>query len=238
MGQSKSNHDSCFCGTSTISISHIMFTTASPSPYNFSQLILGLATRIPAMLFLRMHSNINKTAQKCSVPLETVVPMILAEQVVNALWSFWILPIQVDLDFARNPNIIHEEITCKPLQSICVREVVGKERLSFVFTSWFSGRHWAPRGKCSRGEVPLILGEYGSVSTKPLMCLLEVELWFLNVLKRAAQWEAEESAEEFSSWGYSCEARDMCSKETWVNSCNKHSEEMLVTGLHCCLGAK
>ena len=79
MGQSNSNHDSCFCGTRTICISHAMFTTASPSPYNFTQLILGHATRIPAMHSWRMHSNINKSAQNCSVPLETVIPKILGE---------------------------------------------------------------------------------------------------------------------------------------------------------------
>ena len=50
-----------------------------------------------------------------------------------------------------------------------------------------------------RGEVPFICREYGSAFKKPGECLVEVLLWILNFLKRAAQWEAEESAEGLSS---------------------------------------
>ena len=78
-GQSNMNHDSCFSGTRTICIGLPKFTTPSPSPYYFSQLILGYATLIPALHFLRMPININKSTQKGSILLQNGAPMILGK---------------------------------------------------------------------------------------------------------------------------------------------------------------
>ena len=85
-GQSNTNQDPCFSGTRTISIGLPNFKTHSPSPYNLSLLILEYAALIPALLFLRMPININKSTQKGSILLQNGAPMIWGKYVVNAVW--------------------------------------------------------------------------------------------------------------------------------------------------------
>ena len=60
-GNSNTNQDYCFSGKRTISIGLPTFKTHSRSTYNLSKLILGYATLIPALIFLRMLINIKKS---------------------------------------------------------------------------------------------------------------------------------------------------------------------------------
>ena len=99
--------------------------TAPTSTINLSQVILGYAKLIPALLQFWTSININKIIQNCSIPLETGALLTLGECVVNGLWSSWMLSIQANMDSDPSPTFTHQEITGKPPQSKSTRGVPG-----------------------------------------------------------------------------------------------------------------